>query len=77
MTNPVKVGQTDIEKEYTLNAQLNDLQLNTSRYKAALNAMGPLSKSDVANMTRVLSDKSIGGYLTNEMTLGAVMDQIS
>lgn len=76
-TNPVKVSQPDIEKETTLNAQMNELQLNTSRYKTALNAMGPLSKSDVANMTRVLSDKSISGYLTNELTLGAVMDQIS
>jgi hypothetical protein len=53
------------------------LQLNTSRYKAALNAMGPLSKSDVANMTRVLSDKSINSFLANELTLGVALDQVS
>jgi hypothetical protein len=76
-TNPVKVSQPQVENETTLNAQLNDLQLNTSRYKAALNAMGPLSKSDVANMTRVLSDKSINSFLTNELTLGVALDQVS
>ena len=76
-TNPVKVSQSDLEHETTLNAQLNDLQLNTSRYKSALNAMGPLTAADRYNMTRVLSDKSISSFLTNELTLGAAMDQIS
>lgn len=76
-TNPVKVSQSDLEHETTLNAQLNDLQLNTSRYKAALNGMGALSKSDVANMAKVLSDKSINSFLANELTLGVALDQVS
>jgi hypothetical protein len=77
LTNPVKVSQADLEKETTLNAQMNDLQLNTSRFKAALNAMGPLSKADVGNMTRVLSDKSINSFLANELTFGVALDQMS
>lgn len=72
-----KVGEPDIEKETQLNSQMNDMQLNTSRYRSALNAMGDLSQKDRAAMTRILSDKSISGYLTNELTLGALMDQIS
>lgn len=72
-----KVSQPDIEKETSLNSQMNDMQLNTSRYRAALNAMGQLSPQDGSAMTRILSDKAISGYLTNELTLGALMDQIS
>lgn len=56
---------------------MNDMQVNTSRYRAAFNAMGQLSAQDRSAMTRILSDKSISGYLTNELTLGALMDQIS
>lgn len=72
-----KVTQADIEKETSLNSQMNDMQLNTSRYRAALNAMGTLSTADRGAMTRILSDASLNGFLTNGATLGAMMDQMS
>jgi hypothetical protein len=54
-------------------AQLNDLQLNTSRYKAALNAMGPLSSADIANMTHILSDPNVNAAVLNNVGMPAVL----
>jgi hypothetical protein len=75
-TNPVKVTQAQVESETTLNAQLNDLQLNTSRYKAALNAMGPLSKTDVANMSHILSDPNVNSGIMNNIGMPAVVSMM-
>jgi hypothetical protein len=73
LTNPVKVSQTDIEKEVQLNSQLNDLQLNTSRYRAALNAMRNLSATDRANMEHILSDPNVNSGIMNNIGLPAVL----
>lgn len=75
-TNWTKVSQGDLEKETTLNAQLNDLQLNTSRYKAALNAMGQLSSTDVANITHLLSDPNVNSGILNNIGLPAVISMM-
>ena len=76
LTNPVKVTNSDIEKETQLNSQLNDLQLNTSRFKNALNAMGPLSQTDVANMSHILSDPSVSSGILNNIGMPAVISMI-
>jgi hypothetical protein len=75
-TNPVKVTQGQIENETTLNAQMNDLQLNLSRYKAALNAMGPLSKSDIANMTHILAAPDVHNAILQNAGMPALMSMI-
>jgi hypothetical protein len=62
-TNPVAVKQPDIEKEYLLNSQLNDMQLNTSRYRVALNNMGDLSSTDAQNIQRIINNPNITGIL--------------
>lgn len=62
-TNAIKVSQTDVEKETNLNAQMNDMQLNTSRYRAALDAMGNLSSTDVKNIQRIITNPDIKGML--------------
>lgn len=61
--NPLKVGQPDVEKETVLNSQMNDMQLNTSRYRASLNAMGNLSSSDVQNIQKIITNPDIKGML--------------
>jgi hypothetical protein len=76
LTNPVKVTNSDIEKETQLNSQLNDLQLNTSRFKNALNAMGPLSQTDVANMTHILSDPNVSSGILNNIGMPAVISML-
>jgi hypothetical protein len=76
LSNPVKVTNADVEKETQLNSQLNDLQLNTSRFKNALNAMGPLSKTDVANMTHILSDPNVNSGILNNIGLPAVISMV-
>jgi hypothetical protein len=76
LTNWTKVSQGDLEKETSLNAQLNDLQLNTSRFKTALNAMGPLSSTDVANMTHILSDPNVNSGILNNIGLPAVVSMM-
>jgi hypothetical protein len=76
LTNPVKVTNADIEKETQLNSQLNDLQLNTSRFKNALNAMGPLSQTDVANMTHILSDPNVSSGILNNIGMPAVISMM-
>ena len=76
LTNPVKVTNSDIEKETQLNSQLNDLQLNTSRFKNALNAMSPLSQTDVANMTHILSDPNVSSGILNNIGMPAVISML-
>jgi hypothetical protein len=62
-TNPIKVSAPDVEKETALNSQMNDMQLNTSRYRMALNAMGPLSSADAQNIQRIITNPDIKGML--------------
>lgn len=46
-TNPVKVSQGDVEKESQLNSQVNDMQLNLSRYRVS-NSGPTLSSSSTS-----------------------------
>jgi hypothetical protein len=78
LTNPTKVSESDVEKDTAFLRQMNDVQLNVSRYKAAMNAIpGNISKESGSAMTRIISDASLNGFLTQGGTLGALMDQIS
>jgi hypothetical protein len=61
--NPMKVTTADVEKETALNSQMNDMQLNTSRYRSSLNAMGNLSSTDVKNIQRIITNPDIKGML--------------
>lgn len=72
-TNPTKVTQTDIEKESQLTSQVNDMQLNQSRYRTALNAMGDLSATDRMAMTHILSDPSMNNLLLQGAGFPAVV----
>ena len=76
LTNPIKVTQAQVEQEATLNSQLNDLQLNTSRYKAALNRMSPLSSTDVANITHILATPDVHNAILQGAGMPAVMSMI-
>jgi hypothetical protein len=69
-------AESAVDKEVQLNSQLNDLQLNTSRYKAALNAMGPLSSTDIANMTHILSDPNVNAGVLNNVGMPAVLSMM-
>jgi hypothetical protein len=75
-TNPIKASQGDVEKETNLNAQMNELQLNTSRFRNALNAMGNLSKTDVASISHILSDPSVNNLILNNAGMPALMSMI-
>jgi hypothetical protein len=72
-TNPTKVTQSDIEKESQLTSQVNDMQLNQSRYRAALNAMGDLSAADRTAITHILSDPSMNNLLLQGAGFPAVV----
>jgi hypothetical protein len=77
-TNSIKASQSDVEKAGEFNAQANDVQMNTSRYKAAINAVQtPFSKIDTANATMILADPQVNNFLLNEAGLPAVMSQIT
>jgi hypothetical protein len=52
------------------------MQLNTSRYRAALNAMGNLSQQDVNHMARILSDQQVKGFLTEQTGMGSLLSII-
>lgn len=75
-TNWTKAGQPDIEKETQLNSQLNELQLNTSRYKVALQEMGELSQQDVNHMARILSDPDVHSGIAANVGMGSVLSII-
>jgi hypothetical protein len=62
-SNPIKATQADVEKETVLNSQMNDMQLNTSRYRGSLNAMGNLSSTDAKNIQRIITNPDIKGML--------------
>jgi|SRR5579859_2090310 len=72
-TNPTKVSQADIEKETQLSSQVNDMQLNQSRYRVALNAMGDLNATDRLAMTHILSDPSLNNLLLQGAGFPAVI----
>jgi hypothetical protein len=76
-TNPIKATQGDVEKASEFNAQANDVQMNSSRYRAALNAVRtPFSKTDVANIGQILSDPNVQNHLTNLLGMPSLMNQI-
>ena len=72
-SNPIKASQGDVEKETQLTSQVNDMQLNTSRYRVALNAMSNLSAADRTAMTHILSDPSVNNLLLQGAGFPAVI----
>lgn len=66
------------EKESELNAQLNDVQMNTSRYRVALNGVKtPFSKTDVLNATQIISSAPAQNFLLGQLGFPMAMDQIT
>ena len=72
-SNPVKVSQGDVEKEYQLNSQINDMQLNTSRYRVALNKMATVGPQERLAITHILSDPSVNNLLLQGVGMPAVV----
>lgn len=72
-TNPVKVTEGDINKETELTRQLNDVQLNTSRYRESLKHTSPADSTQVTNMEKIISDKDLVSGL---VPLPAMFDYI-
>jgi hypothetical protein len=67
-TNPVKASEGDINKETELTRQFNDVQMNVSRFRVAMNnprlefgQNGLLSASDTTKIASILSDKGLAG----------------
>ena len=77
LTNPIKATQTDVEKAGEFNAQANDVQMNTSRYKVALNGIQtPFSQDEVNHVARILSDPKVSNSIANLAGMPAVMSII-
>lgn len=84
-TNPVKASEGDINKETELTRQFNDVQMNVSRYKIAMNnprleygQNGLLSVSDTTKIASILSDKELsgaGGQIPAGARLGDIISQ--
>lgn len=71
-TNWTKVSQGDEEKETNLNSQMNDMQLNTSRYRASLNAMGDLTSNDRQAMLNILNVPDVKNILAGAVDVGSI-----
>ena len=76
LTNAIKATQSDVDKAAEFNAQANDVQMNTSRAKAAYNAMSAWNKVDVLNGSMILSDPTVNNALFSTAGFPAVMSQI-
>lgn len=77
LTNPVKASQGDIEKAGEFNAQANDVQLNTSKYRVAINSVQtPFSQTERANVEHILSDPNVNSMLLNAAGFPAVISQV-
>lgn len=73
-TNPAGVKQSDIDKAKLFNQQVNDVQLNVSRYRNAFNQQTDNISNEHARMiNEIVSDKGLGAKLT----LGGVGADIS
>lgn len=63
-TNPVKASEGDINKETELTRQFNDVQMNVSRYRNAVNSIAHnLSSDSASNISGILSNEKVGGLL--------------
>jgi len=67
-TNPVKASEGDINKETELSRQFNDVQMNLSRYRLAVNnpnlrleQNGIFGASDTTKIANILSDTKLAG----------------
>lgn len=66
LTNPVDVSEADINKETAVNRQLNDVQMNVSRYRGALNRITTdVSTSDQARIANILGSAEATNFLEN------------
>src|SRR5436309_3811404 len=67
LTNPVNVSESDIEKESAATRQFNDVQMNVSRYKNAMEAAAGISNSDMEAITRALSNEKFTAGAANQI----------
>jgi len=79
LTNPVNVSESDIEKESATTKQLNDVQMNVSRYKSAINAIPEnISQQSVNHMARILSNDVVNSNIllpAGMATLPSILEQ--
>ncbi len=79
LANPVSVSETDIEKESATTKQLNDVQMNVSRYQNAVNAIpGSISQKSVNHMARILSNDVVNSTVLSPVgmaTLPSILEQ--
>lgn len=68
----------DEEKAGEFNAQANDVQMNTSRYRTAMNQVRtPFSKTDTLNATQILASPPAQSYLLGQIGFGTLTDQLT
>lgn len=68
------MSPTEVDKETSITAQLNDVQLNLSRYQAAVDALGgKLPQDQIDAMTKIIAiDKALEGPVGNESITGQI-----
>jgi hypothetical protein len=83
-TNPVKASESDINKETELTRQFNDVQMNLSRYRNAVNnpnlsfdQHGFFSASDTTKIANILSDDKLAGVAAQIPAGGRLADILS
>jgi len=67
LTNPVSVSESDIEKESAASRQFNDVQMNVSRYKNAVEQASGISNDDMQAITRALSSEKFTTGAVNQI----------
>lgn len=77
-TNPVKATEGDIQKETDATKQFNDVQMNVSRYRQAILALGSMGDEiDKTGIAHILSDGKLdAGHLLNMLPGSSIAAEI-